>query len=151
MKSCNNIRLCCTTVPAIHTRLSVWTSLHHAMFRPCEQALSSSKMYLTLRGRLEICHINYRERSTWASFNSLGWDNFPNQRNWVASIALSFQLSPLRTEVHCTVCCSWQRKTTSICFQPQRRCWRWTPDIHVYSVCFEGKPALGTFRNINEV
>ena len=44
---------------------------------------------LTLTGRLGIININYRGRSTWASFDSLGRDNFLEQRDWVASIGLS--------------------------------------------------------------
>ena len=42
---------------------------------------------ITLIGRLEIIHINYRGQSTWASFNLLEWENFLQQRDWLASIA----------------------------------------------------------------
>ena len=60
----------------------LWT----AFFKTYYTHLISS---LTLRGRLEIIHINYWGRSTWALFNSLGRYNFLKQRDWVASIALS--------------------------------------------------------------
>ena len=54
-------------------------------------AMSTSvcSLPLTLRGRLEIIHVNYRGRSSWASFNSLGLDNFLEQHDWVPSIASS--------------------------------------------------------------
>ena len=53
------------------------------------QTPNDNSWALTLTGWLEIIYINYRRRSTWASFNSLGRYNFFKQCDWVTSIALS--------------------------------------------------------------